>query len=332
MRYIELSGTPRELGRQHGEAYREDIHKYHDFYCVHRGKTPESFDPLIRTYTENAFPDLVEEMRGIAEGADLSYEQVLVYNHFTVITGCTPVFFRHSDHGPLVAQTLDCQPDEQEAVVVRKVRPSGGIPFLCACYVGTVWPANFVSEVGLAMAAVSAHHQPYRTTDGTAISLAEAHIARTARSLAETFTIAKSYRYLRKVGIRLWADRDGNAMLVEGTGDQQYKTNINDDFAYSTGIYTSGHVEPQDEPAYILPKYARALTIERLFHQGRIEFSLAGMRRLMSHHAPDPGSICRHNRTAGFCTQSARIMIPAEGKLLISDGRPCEHEFEEFLL
>lgn len=332
MRYIEIKGTDLQRGRQHGESCREDIHRYYDFYCTRLGRKPESLDPSVLGYFERAFPDLREEVQGLAEGANMTYPQMVMYNHFTVVKGCTPLFFRHSDHGPLLAQTLDCEPDEQQAVVVRRAEPSEGMAFLSASFVGTVWVGNVVTEAGLARAGVSAHHREYLTREATSANLAEAHFARMATSLDDWFALMSHHRYLGKVGIRLCADRHGRAILIEGTGQAQYRTAVEDDFAYSTGLYTTGQVTAREEPAYLMPKYARALTLERLFYQGRIDFTLDGMKRLLAHHAEDPGSICRHHREAGFCTQSARIMVPAKGALLISDGRPCETPFETFTL
>jgi isopenicillin-N N-acyltransferase-like protein len=332
MKYIELRGTARQIGRTHGEAFREDIAHWYDFYFASRGKRPENLDPSIRRYSESHFPDLIEEIRGLAEGAGMTYEQMLAWNHFTVVQGCTPLYLRNTPRGPLAAQTLDCDPEEQQAVLVRNVRPAEGQAYLCASFVGTVWTANFVNESGLCRAAVSAHHKNQRTTDGTCGSLIEAHVVRTARSLDEAFAIYSAHRWLRKVGVHLLCDRDGGAIFVEGTADEKFRTEVEGDFAYSTGLFVSGKVQAEWNPPYLLPKYARALTLERLHHAGKIEYTVEGMKRLLATHAPEPGSVCRHDRSTGLCTVSGRIMIPAEGKLLICDGRPCEAAFEEFTL
>ena len=69
-----------------------------------------------------------------------------------------------------------------------------------------------------------------------------------------------------------------------------------------------------------------------LYKAGKIDLSLEGMKKLLAHHAPDPGSVCRHSLDHGLCTQSARIMIPQQKKLLISDGPPCTSPFQEFTL
>ena len=183
MRYIELQGGPREIGRRHGAAFAEDIRKCFEFYCVRARKTRVS--PLIRTYLEERFPEVAEEIEGIGEGAGLSYEQMLAYNHFNVIAGCTPIFFSHSDVGPLLAQNLDCEREELDAAVVRNVIPDKGNAYLGVSFVGTVWVGNWINQEGVARAAVSAHHHPYRTDDGTSMAIIDRVAAQYASNLVE---------------------------------------------------------------------------------------------------------------------------------------------------
>jgi len=332
MRYIELTGSWRQIGRRHGEAFADDIRRCYEFYCVRYGKTPDKLHPTIRSYVETRLPNAAEEIEGIAEGAGMTYEEVLVYNHFNVITGCTPIFFRRSNVGVLVAQNLDCEREELQAVVVRKVRPTKGHAFLGVSFVGTVWVGNFINDAGLCGAGVSAHHEHYRTEDGTSGGIVGAAVAQQAGSVDEAFEIMNSHRNLGKVGVHLLATPDGRAILVEGDADRKYRTDVTGDFAFTTGLYTTGHVQARDEPAYIRPKVARAKTIEALYRSGEIAFTVAGMKAVLGHHAADPGSICRHDPRHGQCTQSGRILIAGQGKLLITEGPPCTAAFQEFAL
>jgi len=330
MRYIELQGGPREIGRRHGAAFAEDIRKYFEFYCARARKTRVS--PLIRTYLEERFPEVAEEIEGIGEGAGLSYEQMLAYNHFNVIAGCTPIFFSHSDVGPLLAQNLDCEREELDAAVVRNVIPDKGNAYLGVSFVGTVWVGNWINQEGVARAAVSAHHHPYRTDDGTSMAIIDRVAAQYASNLVEAFEIYRAQRCVGKVGVFLMADADGHAFMMEGNADQRWRMDVTGEFAFTTGLFTSGKVEAQDEPDYLRPKYARKETIDRLYRNGQIEFTLDGMKRLLAHHAEDPGSVCRHNRSQGQTTQSGRIMVPAYRKMYITEGPPCTAVFEEFEL
>lgn len=332
MRFIRLEGSPRDRGRQHGAAFAGDIKKYYEWYCARTGKTPDKLKPSIKKYVESNFPQIAEEMEGIALGAGMRYEEILVYNHFNVISGCTPIFFRNSECGPLLAQNLDCEPEELDAVVVRNVVPASGQACLSASFVGTVWCSNFINQAGIAKTGVSAHHHPYRRDDGTSGGIISSAIAGNAGTLEEAFEIAARHRWIGKVGVLFFADADGRAMHLEGDADRKWKVEIKDDFAFSTGLFITGNVVAQNQPKYLRPKHARQETIDNLYRTGQIEFTLDGMKKLQAHHAPDPGSVCRHNRDEGSCTQSARIFIIRERKLLITVGPPCTASYKEFTL
>ena len=76
--FIELSGTSREIGLKYGQEAKVMIHRNLEFYKVffkeyahmewnEAQHLAQSFIPLI----EKSASDLLEEMRAIAEGAEL---------------------------------------------------------------------------------------------------------------------------------------------------------------------------------------------------------------------------------------------------------------------
>jgi len=87
MRVLKLSGTPRQRGQQHGEELREMIGRHLDLYRENiqldtgldaqtffdRFYAETDFLPAIEKYT----PDLLEEVRGIAEGSGRNFDEVL---------------------------------------------------------------------------------------------------------------------------------------------------------------------------------------------------------------------------------------------------------------
>ena len=87
MRVLTLTGTPRQRGRQHGEELREAIGRHLDLYRENiqqdtgleaqvffdRFYAETDFLPAIEKYT----PDLLEEVRGIAEGSGRKFDEVL---------------------------------------------------------------------------------------------------------------------------------------------------------------------------------------------------------------------------------------------------------------
>ena len=81
LRRLSIKGSPRELGRQYGQAFATDIRRNvlaidPDQILAERGR-------LIRhalALTEKYFPQYIEEIRGIAEGAEMTFLNVFVYN------------------------------------------------------------------------------------------------------------------------------------------------------------------------------------------------------------------------------------------------------------
>jgi len=106
IRIIELRGTPYEIGYQHGKMLKEEIQ-----YFSHKIERIILYKSLIKTAKEleekilNTYPefkDLVEEMKGISKGADVPYENILLFNlmdeivlqHYwkLPISGCSALF------------------------------------------------------------------------------------------------------------------------------------------------------------------------------------------------------------------------------------------------
>ena len=85
---IELeSSDPKERGRAYGEAARDKIKTILDVYReIFQCTTGETWDEIIgrgRLFVGKArdfAPDLVEEIHGIAEGADRTFEDIFLLN------------------------------------------------------------------------------------------------------------------------------------------------------------------------------------------------------------------------------------------------------------
>ncbi len=84
--FVKISGSPRDRGRQHGEQAKDRIRQAADFYVgllVRRDINAERLQALTQAFLPaiEAFDSAyVEEMRGIAEGAQIPFEHVVVIN------------------------------------------------------------------------------------------------------------------------------------------------------------------------------------------------------------------------------------------------------------
>ena len=160
---VDLEGSPRERGRAHGEAVRERIAYGLDRWSE---EVAGQFDrPLAQVvqefYSETSFtraiqrwtPDLLEEVRGIAEGAGHSYETMLTYSlldewgWFAVKRyrtrvgqlGCSAIGLRRGAGGyPIASQTHDLGANWNDALAIQRIHGANGIRVLSLTAAGAV--------------------------------------------------------------------------------------------------------------------------------------------------------------------------------------------------
>jgi len=322
------------MGEQYGAAFSDDIRKYYEIYCLRSNKTPDKLDKSIPEYLERRCPYLLEEMEGVARGAGMRFEEILVFNHFNSIRGCTPMFFRDTEVGPILAQNIDCSTTEREALVMRVVRPDKGHAFISPVVVGTIWGGTAMNEAGVCKSGVGAATRHVGTKNGTGGGLIGRDVIQHAATAAEAIEMERSHVYVGKTGVGLYADRSGAAFLRERDGKATAVIPV-EEFGFSTGLHESGKIESAGSPEYLQIKKDRKKSIQDLYEQGKIEFSVEGMKALLAHHNT-PGPVCRHEpwQKAGVTeTQASRILIPGRKRYLIALGpRPCEKEYQEYKL
>ncbi len=176
---IEISGPPRERGRQYGQKAAGRIKKGTTHYFVQLKELSldaKGVAELVRDYLpviEEFEPDYIEEMRGIAEGADVPFEDIVLLNARTEIIklanpairarlktpdepdGCTGVVVlpTATSNGRLIhAQNWDWKRECAETAVVLKVRRDNGPDLMTFTEAGALGRCGF-NAVGIAITA-----------------------------------------------------------------------------------------------------------------------------------------------------------------------------------
>src|SRR3712207_1382428 len=85
--HLIIKGAPRERGRQYGEQaadqIRHSIASYARLFAVRRGmdwSTAQAMALVFQPVLERHAADLLEEMRGIAEGAGRRFAEIMALN------------------------------------------------------------------------------------------------------------------------------------------------------------------------------------------------------------------------------------------------------------
>jgi len=157
---VRCAGSPRQRGEAHGEALRALIHATLERWLASLGRAGHADPPAYlrefvgRTDYAAAMtrwtPDLLDEIRGIAAGADVSFEQLFAYNlldeewwfsrsHTRPAPGCTVIgWWDGSDGGPLLAQTMDIGSIYDGAQAVLHLQPNDAPEALVFTFAGMI--------------------------------------------------------------------------------------------------------------------------------------------------------------------------------------------------
>jgi len=172
---IEISGRPYERGVGYGRAAGDRIKRSIALYTAQMssmGFSGDEVHAIVQDFMpsmERYAPDLIEEMRGIAAGADCAFEEVALVNCRTEVVeigerrakdrepkdGCTGVIVlpeASADGKLLHAQNWDWKPECVDTAIVLRIRRDDGPDILTFTEAGGVARSGF-NAAGLAITA-----------------------------------------------------------------------------------------------------------------------------------------------------------------------------------
>ncbi len=188
LRIVDVSGSPRELGRAHGEEMRttiaEGLQHWLEMIAAETGSRAEDyvasflgstdFLTAIETHTHNC----LEEVRGIADGARQSFDVMLAYQLMDAewwyrdslarsrrasFHACSAVGIVREGGTSLVAQNMDLPSHYDGTQVLLRFRPSDGPETMLFTPSGILGTTGLNQE-GVAVCVNALPHLRHRTT------------------------------------------------------------------------------------------------------------------------------------------------------------------------
>ena len=362
-REVTVGGSPHVMGQQLGEATRAETRGFCAVALERVRKTVDiSTDRAMQIarecagYAQRYRPDLVEELLGMAEGANVPFEQLMLLQVRNQLTpddagACTSLSVSLTGQaGAVVAQTWDNDPVLDEFTVVVTRHPEGRPATLCCTQAGLISYMG-LSETGMG-ACVNTLPAPSRD-EGVPhyFTLRELLEAEDAESAAES--VRRAQRAI-----------PANIMLATPQGPADLEVALDgvhvlypEEFGCTTdqarGLGHTNHcVHPDliahnDEFPELIQSHARSRRIQALLQDCVASMDNAaapeakssliqGLQRLLQDHEGYPVSICRHandDPQFGFWeTVFALVIDPAERQMYVSRGAPCSHPFERYEL
>lgn len=346
-REIEVGGLPREMGRQIGEAAGEEIRGFCDVAMSLVNKfvrvSSATADDLVARAlqcAERYSPDMIEELRGMAEAARVSIEQVMLLQCRNQLqpdsdAGCTSLSLaadgRHRTCA-LVAQNWDNDPDLQPFTIVLTRRPVGKPALM------TVTQAGIIAYIGFNEAGIGVC---LNTLPAPARSVGVPHYF-TVRGIYEADSLEGAVQAVRR------SDRavPANIMLATPQGPADLEVTLDhvhvlQDASLGGVTHTNHCRHPEllhlnEQFSELIQSHARQRRIDHLLDLSHHGPDLEALKRLLRDHDGFPRSICRHTnddpKTGIWETLFSVIIEPQARRMHVSRGTPCERPYEVYCL
>ena len=334
LHYLELTGPPRQRGRIHGETLREAIGDFRQALARGDGVTDRVIANM-QEYVSCRWPELIEEWRGIAEGAGLTYADVVRMNTWNALgkvrdSGCTALAVRGRDK-TVLGKTSDIDDVQASFYVVRKVTPDEGLPFLAVGMTGTLWTEVGLNAGGLACGVNSGpafregqtgHGLPQHLAPGPML-----HRVRQASALAEELRQV----VLAGKGVNMiLADADGEIVNVEKSFDRHGRRHLTEGrLLGATNIFLT-ITEGTLKAVRAANSDRRMMNLERWGRRLDGVDPVRDVQDILA-DATSEGAISQHGQE-GMTTYFTHVADTAERVLYINEGPGEKRDYREFRL
>ncbi|KAJ9493631.1 hypothetical protein LTR99_000222 [Exophiala xenobiotica] len=331
MKHIKCSGSPYEIGQQHGQNAKTEVHGSIAFYeAFFKERTQLSwsqvrdvaraFSPLL----ESTYPQYLEEMKGVADGAGTDLDSIIALNVRTEIAygmlsdGCTAFTWKTSDES-FIGQNWDWRIEQTPNIVSLSIEqpPKPTIKMMTE--------GGIIGKIGLNSAGVGVTLNAI-AAPGVSYNKLPVHLA--LRTVLDSSSREEAANALRKVGVAAAghitiADASTGAIgfecsaldIVEMPMDQR-------------GICThSNHLVKEHKvqgSAFLPDSPFRLMRIQELM-AGIDKPNLQNLNEALKDEKNYPGAICRAvGEKSAMQTLFSIVMDLTHGFARVKMGRPSE--------
>ncbi|MEO7650398.1 MAG: C45 family peptidase [Bryobacteraceae bacterium] len=330
-------GTHRELGRQHGEQAAEHIRRHLDVMCSGEKlsrhglrQRASRFQPMFERYC----PHLVDEMRGLAEGARVTLPEAMACNIRGEIgrakaEGCTAYVIGRSgtaEHGVIAGQNSDMTSEVPPMAYVLHLQPKDKPEVLIWTFGGMIG-YHGVNSAGVA-------HFANSLGGGPAGRFGMPHYP-VKRLMLECTTAEQAIDLLAKIPLA----SNGNYVLCDGRGkivDVEATTKgpeiIQDHgagfIAHTNHYLCSRYARKENFEKSWQDSFPRIARINELIASRKGRVTVEDVKGFLKDHAGRPTSICRHDGDSR--TVASLIAEPALRRMHVAVGNPCQNSYVTF--
>jgi isopenicillin-N N-acyltransferase-like protein len=306
---IRVKGTHREMGRQIGETFRTQVQH-------HVENTRELINTTYETleldwegarmqgrkyipFAQERYPEYVEEMYGISEGANVDFDDVCVVNALEAVTidalhlsKCTSIAVSEAntaDGHVLIGHNEDWIPEDEQDVFLVHAEPKNDPPFLAMTY-GALLPNIGLNAYGMAQCCDSVYPTDSRIGIPRLVVSRAVLAARTPTEAMRQILVphrAAGYNHLL-------AHESGEIYSVEVSSRKFAILSAQDGYMVHTNHYLDPNMQLVEyEPDELISTRVRYFRADRLL-RASVKHTIKSIQAIQRDHINFPNSICNH--------------------------------------
>ncbi len=347
LKEVILEGEPYQKGLSHGMQLKETIQ---GFVKDGRARTDElrdepltesEFGEFIRSHSamiEQYAPHLSIELKGLAEGAEISYDEAvllqvrseIIYSHNSLLDAaeCSTIGV-HANAETILGQTIDLPGQLAPLGHVFRIKPSqpNETEILMYGFAGLLGYAG-INSSGLSL------NINMLTSSGWKAGVPPYLLC---RLILETHSIDEAIAVIKDIpraSSRCFLISDKNRMVTIEMTPDDYQI-MEGDVLYHTNHYLDDRLA-EDETLHFLFKNSSIKRLNQLKHltQDRAKLDTERLFDVFSDHSLFPVGLCAHSEgnIKRQDTVAAIVMEPQKGILYARKGHPCETKTNTFQL
>ncbi|MBN2549627.1 MAG: hypothetical protein JXB15_10745 [Anaerolineales bacterium] len=344
---VRVSGTHREIGRQIGQAFIGPVKHsilnarkllemtYSDLELTWEGALIQARKYM--PFVQERYPQYYEEMLGIAEGADVPFDDVAVVNameavtmdalHLTKCTSFAVNDDRTADGHVLLGHNEDWLPDDEADVYVVHATPEDEPPFLSMTYGALLCNVGF-NALGIAQLTDSVYPGDSRIgTPRVVVSRAVLGARNLAEAIRATLVVQRAAGYNH-----LLAHESGELYSVEVSARRFGILYGEDGVLVHTNHYLDPKMQAIEERSdELISTRLRFYRATRLLKRTQAH-TIKSLQAILRDHLNYPNSICNHY-TEDISpldmekTVNSIIIDLTARAMHIAWGNPCENHY-----
>lgn len=340
---VETGGSWFDIGHDIGAACREQLQTAAasaraELGGVELAAVVHTIGPYLRA-TQEAAPDIVTELRGMAAGSGVPFETLFVLNAAAELTQalgrleCSVVAVAGAgttDGHILLAHNEDATAGWGDLAYVVKVEPTAAPAYVVFTYAGLMLHQG-VNDAGLG----SVGNALYARDARPGIPKLPLYRRAIVQPTIEQAIRAVTDRRRAFGNNHLFATADGDIYDVEVSGSRWAMTPGRNGYLAHANHFTLPEMTGLDNQDDLLNSRLRQTRLETLLERAWGEITPGGLREVMSDHANYPRSVCKHHAPDSdldYGTIGSVVIDVTTRTLWACSGNPCRGEWREVRL